>query len=296
MENKEIFDRLAEIPLSLGAFRATVIPVSDVETDASFRDICATNACGNYGRNWMCPPDAGDIHDLMAELRTYTYMLVYQTVTELEDSYDFEGMMEAGVALNQLMHRLRDQLNGDGHGLHHRGDDLPDELGALEKGASLPVARDLLDGAAHIDVDGRGGNLAHTTDVLIGLDHPRGLGHEVGLTTEDLHRHGEFLPHDRCQLTRYGSLSHRLFSLLVAERLGGYHLADGKIRSADAADTAKGTVADPCQGRQGKAVRKCNVSESNHRHRCLLCCYNHFKLGFIGEFPRAPRVKGEALH
>ena len=114
MENKEIFDRLAEIPLSLGAFRATVIPVSDVETDASFRDICATNACGNYGRNWMCPPDAGDIHDLMAELRTYTYMLVYQTVTELEDSYDFEGMLDAGVSHNALMARLRNQLKGEG--------------------------------------------------------------------------------------------------------------------------------------------------------------------------------------
>ena len=114
MENKELFDKLASIALSLGAYKATVIPVDAVETDASFRDLCAANVCGNYGRNWMCPPDAGEIHELMARLRTYTFMLVYQTVTELEDSYDFEGMMEAGVALNQLMHRLRDQLNGEG--------------------------------------------------------------------------------------------------------------------------------------------------------------------------------------
>ena len=113
MENKELFDKLTELALSLGAFRASVIPVENVETDASFRDLCAANVCGNYGRNWMCPPDAGDIHDLMAELRTYEYMLVYQTVTELEDSYDFEGMMDAGVAHNQLMIKLRDRLNGE---------------------------------------------------------------------------------------------------------------------------------------------------------------------------------------
>ena len=107
MENKEIFDRLTDLALSLGAFRASVIPVEDMETDASFRDLCAANVCGNYGRNWMCPPDAGDIHDLMAVLRSYSYALVYQTVSELEDSYDFEGMMDAGVAHNRLMVELR---------------------------------------------------------------------------------------------------------------------------------------------------------------------------------------------
>ena len=52
-------------------------------------------------------PDAGDIHDLMAALKTYSYALVYQTVSELEDSYDFEGMMDAGVAHNLLMVELR---------------------------------------------------------------------------------------------------------------------------------------------------------------------------------------------
>ncbi len=113
MENKELFDRLASLALSLGAYRASVIPVADVEIDASFRDMCAANVCGNYGRNWMCPPDAGDIHDLMAELRTYGYALVYQTVSELEDSYDFEGMMDAGVRHNRLMVELREKLNGE---------------------------------------------------------------------------------------------------------------------------------------------------------------------------------------
>ena len=112
MENKGIFDRLADLAVSLGAFRASVIPVADIETDASFRDMCAANVCGNYGRNWMCPPDAGEIHDLMAALKTYSYALVYQTVSELEDSYDFEGMMDAGVAHNRLMVEMRRGIEG----------------------------------------------------------------------------------------------------------------------------------------------------------------------------------------
>ena len=110
MKSNAVFERIENLALSLGAYRASVIPVENIQTDAAFRDMCAANACGNYGRNWMCPPDAGDIYDLMAELRTYSYALVYQTVSELEDSYDFEGMMEAGARHNQLMVKLRAEL------------------------------------------------------------------------------------------------------------------------------------------------------------------------------------------
>lgn len=113
MENKELFERLTTLALTLGAYRASVIPVDSIETDASFRDLCAANVCGNFGRNWMCPPDAGDIHDLMAMLKSYSYALVYQTVSALEDSYDFEGMMEAGGAHNKLMIALREKLNAE---------------------------------------------------------------------------------------------------------------------------------------------------------------------------------------
>ena len=107
MENNAVFSQITELALSLGSFRAAIIPVEQVETDEAFRAMCASNACGNYGRNWMCPPDAGDIHELMAELRTYTYALVYQTVSELEDSYDFEGMTAAGNIHNDLAQSLR---------------------------------------------------------------------------------------------------------------------------------------------------------------------------------------------
>ncbi len=93
--------------LELGAFRAEVLDVSRVSLDASFRSLCESNACGNYGRNYMCPPDAGGIEELMEEIRSYDRLMVYQTVGELEDSYDFEGMMEAGKRHNELAQKLR---------------------------------------------------------------------------------------------------------------------------------------------------------------------------------------------
>ena len=75
--------------------------------------MCRSNACGMYGRCYMCPPDLGDIEVLMAEVGAYDYALVYQTVTELEDSYDFEGMMEAQRGLYDVTRKLRSYFARD---------------------------------------------------------------------------------------------------------------------------------------------------------------------------------------
>lgn len=95
LKNKKITKELVAAALELGAYKANVIPVRKIELDRSFRALCESNACGVYGKCHMCPPDVGGIDELMAEVGKYKYALVYQTVSELEDSYDFEGMAEA---------------------------------------------------------------------------------------------------------------------------------------------------------------------------------------------------------
>ena len=95
MINNEIFETLTSEAMALGAFKTSIIEADKIEADRSFRDMCASNCCGMYGRCYTCPPDIGDIDTLMAELKNYDLALVYQTVTELEDSFDIEGMMEA---------------------------------------------------------------------------------------------------------------------------------------------------------------------------------------------------------
>lgn len=104
----EALDLLRQKAFSLGAFRAETVKVADIALDASFRKLCEANACGNYGQNYTCPPDAGDIDELMRKIRTFDKALVYQTVGELEDSYDFEGMMDAAGKHNQLIQAMWD--------------------------------------------------------------------------------------------------------------------------------------------------------------------------------------------
>ena len=111
MKNDALFESLKQMALDLGAFAASVVSVDEIQTDVAFREMCERNVCGNYGRNWMCPPFAGEIETLISTLRTYDFALVYQTVGQLEDSYDFEGMMEAAAAHNQLMVALRKKVD-----------------------------------------------------------------------------------------------------------------------------------------------------------------------------------------
>jgi len=109
-------EKLMEKLLQWGAYKAAIVPVKDIVFDRRFREQCASNACGCYGKNHMCPPDVGDIDELIARAKQYDKALVFQTVTPLEDSYDFEGMMEAGKGLHRLVRRVREELCAGGAG------------------------------------------------------------------------------------------------------------------------------------------------------------------------------------
>ena len=108
MAESSLYEHLTTEALRLGATKAAVISASLVETDRRFRDMCASNACGMYGKCYMCPPDIGEIDALMDELRGYDHALVYQVVSELEDSFDYEGMVEAKKCTYPLAQSLRE--------------------------------------------------------------------------------------------------------------------------------------------------------------------------------------------
>lgn len=111
INSREVFgtelETLKETILRLGADRVGAVRVADMKFDPAFRDLCRSNACGMYGKNWMCPPDIGPVEDLICEVQSHRTAVVWQTVDELEDSYDFEGMLRAGERINRLSRSVR---------------------------------------------------------------------------------------------------------------------------------------------------------------------------------------------
>jgi predicted metal-binding protein len=95
-----------------GATRVEIIEVKDITFHPELRKSCEMNQCGAYKKNWTCPPHVGDIHDLISELSQYKRALVFQSVYEIEDSFDIEGMDEAQKKFQKLTNKIAQLFAG----------------------------------------------------------------------------------------------------------------------------------------------------------------------------------------
>ncbi|MBQ3102829.1 MAG: DUF2284 domain-containing protein [Oscillospiraceae bacterium] len=104
-------DELLQLVFSLGADAAALCDAELIRYDAQFRDICRSNACGMYGKCWMCPPAVGSIEEMMEKAKSFDHLLLFQTVDKLEDAFDFEGMMAGGRRMDNLLSSLGQALS-----------------------------------------------------------------------------------------------------------------------------------------------------------------------------------------
>lgn len=102
--------KLLTLVMDSGAHKAAALEQSGIITDAGFRKSCEMNTCGAFKRNWHCPPAIGPIDELMERVKKYQRGVLYQTVFEIEDSFDIEGMRRAGKLHGELSRRVHRQL------------------------------------------------------------------------------------------------------------------------------------------------------------------------------------------
>lgn len=101
-------EALIRTALETGAHKAVILPAEQIVLSEQFRDICQSNQCGKYGKCWVCPPFLPPVSEAMDRIRSYSRALWYQTVSPLEDSFDIEGMLEAGNRHVLLSQRLQE--------------------------------------------------------------------------------------------------------------------------------------------------------------------------------------------
>lgn len=104
---------LVQTALNCGAAKATYIPSEQIILSEDFRKICEGNGCGMFGRCWVCPPFIGEIGPLMDAVRSFPKAMLYQSIREIEDSFDIEGMFEAGYEHARLSQRIQQQVITD---------------------------------------------------------------------------------------------------------------------------------------------------------------------------------------
>ena len=88
------FEELTHLAMEAGFTHAVPLDVHTIDLKAEVRDMCASGGCGKYGACWSCPPACGTLDECRARVLQYTKGIIVQTVGELEDPLDGEGMME----------------------------------------------------------------------------------------------------------------------------------------------------------------------------------------------------------
>ena len=106
-------NQLVEKAKELGATAAGAIKTSDIQFSKEFRKLCEQNSCGKYGTNWMCPPAIETFEEVKAEVLKFSEGVVFQTVYNLEDSFDFEGMVKAGEVHEKIFRSIWEYIQLD---------------------------------------------------------------------------------------------------------------------------------------------------------------------------------------
>lgn len=101
-------EKMKQLALDAGFTQAGYVDIQSLHFDPAIRSICEGNGCRGYGASWACPPAVGTLEDCRQRCEQYQHMLLLSRKYDLEDSFDFEGMVEGGRQFKALM----DELDG----------------------------------------------------------------------------------------------------------------------------------------------------------------------------------------
>lgn len=107
------YDELIQKAKDCGFTEAGPLDVSTLTFLPEVRDMCASDRCHAYGKNWACPPACGTLDDMRGKVKGYTRGLLVQTVGQLEDNMDWENMQKAAEDQTKNFECLWTELEKD---------------------------------------------------------------------------------------------------------------------------------------------------------------------------------------
>ncbi|MBS6196320.1 MAG: DUF2284 domain-containing protein [Clostridiales bacterium] len=88
-----IQEAIAQEKNKLGIHEYGFVKTEDLVVSKGVRKLCEDNVCGCYGKTWACPPGVGALEECEKKMKAYENVFVFTTKHELEDSFDWEGMI-----------------------------------------------------------------------------------------------------------------------------------------------------------------------------------------------------------
>ena len=88
------YEKIFELAKECGFDSYGRLDVSTLEFLPEVRDMCAANTCGMYNKSWGCPPGCGSLEEMREKVKGFTQGVLVQTVGQMEDSLDWDTMVE----------------------------------------------------------------------------------------------------------------------------------------------------------------------------------------------------------
>ena len=106
------YDTLVSLGKQLGFRQIVPLDPETIDLKPEVREMCAANTCGMFGKCWSCPPGCGTLEECRSKIAEYPYGILVQTVGELEDPLDGEGMIEARDRHKENFQKMHEALRG----------------------------------------------------------------------------------------------------------------------------------------------------------------------------------------
>jgi len=89
--NVEEFKKLA---ISMGFSNAGQLNMDALVFMPEVRQMCNSDSCTSYNKNWMCPPAIGTLEQSAVKVREYSFGMIVQTTAFMQDEFDYETIRD----------------------------------------------------------------------------------------------------------------------------------------------------------------------------------------------------------
>ena len=106
-------ERVIAMATDIGFEEAAEMDPKTIVLREDVRAMCAEGKCHAYGKNWTCPPVCGDLDECRSIVDAYRegIGIIVQSVGQLEDSMDYETMMDTGKAHGERFRMLAEKID-----------------------------------------------------------------------------------------------------------------------------------------------------------------------------------------
>ena len=105
------YEKLAVIAKESGFTNHAPLDVAGLEFLQDVRDMCNAGRCRDYGTSWSCPPACPPLGEIRETVKGYSGGILVQTVGDLEDSYDWQGIIDTGGRHKANFAHMRSKLD-----------------------------------------------------------------------------------------------------------------------------------------------------------------------------------------